>query len=274
MTFYADGRLMDASDYSKIVEASMNAVDFSDIDGVKNVEYLDSGSSSAGFSKIISGEAVVVDDGPSTGAMIAVAMLAAFVVAAALLLARKLRRKTDTSDREFDLLSVDTNFEGKRFESTDPFTSTVDVHKCTSMYCNCNKGGTGTTFLPAPKKVNLDKVVKKQGLQTMLHQDVDETNAQDFSAGDDESLAADSMDTDTSSQYQHSSELKDEIIRADPPSEDRILAPVHEIAHDSEIDTECESDGEQDLDSIPPPPPLPAGKQLRNNSLQADEMSV
>lgn len=274
MAVYADSHAMDACDYSNVVQTSMDNTDFSEIDGVQNVEYLDSGSSCAGTSKIISGEAAVTDDSLSTGAMIGLAMLAAFVAAAALLLARKLRHK-DTSDRDFDLISVDTDFEGNRFGNSDPFASTVDVHKCTSMYCNCNKGGTGTTFLPAPKKANLDKVMKKQGLDTTSPTGVDEAEAQGFFVGDSEPLEAVSMDTDDSSISQNSSQPKDTIIRAaSPQAEDRALTPVHEIAHDSEIDTEFESDGEEDLDSIPPPPPLPPGKQPRTNSLAADEMSV
>ena len=273
MTVYSDSHSMDACDYANIVEAGMGNTDFSDIDGVKEVEYLNSGSSCDGASKIISGEAAVVDEQSlSAGAMIGIAMLAAFVAAAALLLARKMRRKPNAS-RDFDLISVDTDFEGKGLGANDPFASTVDVHKCTSMYCNCNKGGTGTTFLPAPRKSNMDKVIKKQGLDTTSPTGLDEADAQGFFVGDPEPLDAVSIDTDDSSVSLNSSQPKDDIIRADPTPDDRLLTPVREIAHDSEIDTEFESDGEEDLESIPPPPPLPPGHPKRN-SLQADEMSV
>jgi hypothetical protein len=273
MTVYADSHSMDACDYSNIVESSMDTADYSSVDGVEGVEYVDSGNSCAGTSKIVSGEAAVTDDeGLSAGAMIGFAMLAAFLAAAALLLARKLRRK-DASDRDFDLISVDTDFEGKRFGANDPFASTVDVHKCTSMYCNCNKGGTGTTFIPAPKKSNIDKVIQKQGLDTTSPTGVDEAEAQGFFVGDPEPLDAASMDSEDASMSQNSSQPQDSIIRAEPTSEERALAPVREIAHDSEIDTEFESDGEEDLESIPPPPPLPPGHPKRN-SLQEDEMSV
>ena len=275
MTVYSDDHTLDACDYSIIIEASMDSADFSDISGVKNVEYLDSGSC-AGTSKIVSGEAAVTEEeGLSAGAMIGLAMLGALVAAIALLLARKFRRKPNSSDRDFDLISVDTDYEGKRFGSNDPFASTVDVHKCTSMYCNCNKGGTGTTFLPAPRKSNMAKVIKKQGLDTTSPTGVDEAEAQGFFVGDSEPLEAVSMESDESSMSQNSSQPKDAIIRADPsPEEGRALTPVREVAHDSEIDTELESDGEEDLDSIPPPPPLPPGMKPKNNSLEADEMSV
>jgi hypothetical protein len=183
-----------------------------------------------------------------------------------------LRRK-DASDRDFDLISVDTDFEGNRFGANDPFASTVDVHKCTSMYCNCNKGGTGTTFIPAPKKSNIDKVIQKQGLDTTSPTGVDEAEAQGFFVGDPEPLEAVSMDSEDASLSQNSSQPQDSIIRAEATSEERALTPVREIAHDSEIDTEFESDGEEDLESIPPPPPLPPGHPKRN-SLQEDEMSV
>ncbi|KAL7504685.1 hypothetical protein ACHAXN_002270 [Cyclotella atomus] len=274
MTVYADSHSMDACDYANIVEASMDIVDYSSVDGIKGIEYVDSGSSCDGTSKIVSGEAAVTDDeGLSAGAMIGFAMLAAFIAAAALLLARKMRRTGDASDRDFDLISVDTDFEGNRFGSNDPFASTVDVHKCTSMYCNCNKGGAGTTFLPAPKKSIIDKVIKKQGIDSTSPTGVDEAAAQGFFVGDPEPLEAVSMDSDDSSQSRNSSQPKDSIIRAEPTSEERVLTPVREIAHDSEIDTEFESDGEEDLESIPPPPPLPPGHPKRN-SLQDDEMSV
>ena len=275
MTVYSDDHTMDACDYSNIIEASMDNADFSDISGVKDVEYLDTGSSCAGTSKIVSGEAVVTEEeGLSTGAMIGLAMLGALIAATALLLARKFRRKPGTSDRDFDLISVDTDYEGKRFGSNDPFASTVDVHKCTSMYCNCNKGGVGTTFLPAPRKSNMEKVIKKQGLDTTSPTGVDEADARGFFVGDPEPLEAVSM-SDDSSMSQNSSQPNDAIIRADPTSEEgRALTPVREVAHDSEIDTEFESDGEEDLESIPPPPPLPPGMKPKNNSLEADEMSV
>lgn len=271
MTVYADAHEMGACDYSSIIQASMDTADLSSIDGVKEVEYLESGSSCADSSKIISGEAAVVEDeGLTAGAMVGLAMLAAFIAAAALLLARKLRRKS-ASDRDFDLISVDTDFEGRGLGSTDPFASTVDVHKCTSMYCNCNKGGAGTKFLPAPRKSNMDKVIKKQGLDSSSPTGVDEADAQGFFVGDPEPLETVSMNSDEVSH--DSSQPKDDIIRADPQPDDRALTPVREIAHDSEIDTEFESDGEEDLESIPPPPPLPPGHPKRN-SLQEDEMSV
>ena len=268
MTVYAGDHVLNACDYSNVIEASMRSADFSDIDGVKDVEYVSS-DSCGDTSSIIAGEAAVVEteEGLSAGAMIGLAMLGAFVAALALLLARKLRQKPETIDnREIDLVSVDTDFEGNRFGNGDPFASTVDVHKCTSMYCNCNQGGIGTKFLPAPKKSNMSKIMSNQGIDTTSPTGVDDAEAQGFFVGD---TAEESED---SSRSQNSTELKDGIIRAEPTVEDRALTPVREVAHDSEIDTEWESDGEE-IESIPPPPPLPPGHP-GNNSLQADEMSV
>ena len=269
MTVYADSHAMDACDYSKVVQDSMDSSDFSHIDGVEKTEYLDS-SSCADASKTISGEAAVVEeDSLSAAAMIGFAMLAAFLAAAALLLARKFRR--NNANRDIDLISVDTDFSGNRYEQ-DPFASTVDVHKCTSMYCNCNKGGSGTTFLPAPRKANMDKVLKNQGID-VSPTGVDE--AQGFFVGDPEPLGKVSTDSDLDTS-QNAPEGQDNIIRAAPhaPASEMELEPVREVDNDSQIDTEWESEGEEDLESIPPPPPLPPGKKLKNGSLASDEMSI
>jgi len=269
MTVYADSHAMDACDYSKVVQDSMDSSDFSHIDGVEKTEYLDS-SSCADASKIISGEAAVVEeDSLSAAAVIGFAMLAAFLAAAALLLARKFRR--NNANRDIDLISVDTDFSGNRYEQ-DPFASTVDVHKCTSMYCNCNKGGSGTTFLPAPRKANMDKVLKNQGID-VSPTGVDE--AQGFFVGDPEPLGKVSTDSDLDTS-QNAPEGQDNIIRAAPhaPASEMELEPVREVDNDSQIDTEWESEGEEDLESIPPPPPLPPGKKLKNGSLASDEMSI
>ena len=273
MTVYAGDHVLNACDYSNVIEASMRSADFSDIDGVKSVEYLSS-DSCGDTSSVVTGEAAVVEteEGLSAGAMIGLAMLGAFVAALALLLARKLRRKPETIDnREIDLISVDTDFEGNRFGNGDPFASTVDVHKCTSMYCNCNQGGLGTKFLPAPRKTNMSKVMSNQGIDATSPTGVDDAEAQGFFVGDTDPQGSTEESEDLSSS-QNSTEPKDTIIRAEPTAEDRALTPVREVAHDSEIDTEWESDGEE-LESIPPPPPLPPGHP-GNNSLQADEMSV
>ncbi len=70
------------------------------------------------------------------------------------------------------------------------------------------------------------------------------------------------------------------------PVEQRPLRTVSEIPHDSEIDTELESDGEDDATSVPPPPPPMAfhpsyGEQLGRQAQSPlsddpvdDEMSI
>lgn len=99
MTVYADSHTIDACDFLNVLQASMENADFSDIEGVQLVEYLNSVRCVSAFSKV-SGEALVTDDGLSTGTIIAFAMLAAFVVSVAnkFLLERKLRKEKDAGD--------------------------------------------------------------------------------------------------------------------------------------------------------------------------------
>eukprot|EP01082_Thalassiosira_pseudonana_P013699 g11985.t1.2.5e17418b g11985 g11985.t1 contig6:993023-994787(+) len=158
MTVYANGHELDACEYADIVEYSMYDKDFSNVHGVEKAEYIRA-ESSCNTNAIIGSGNAAEDESLGAGAMIGLAMLAAALAAIALLAARRLRRKPAT-DKDFDIVSLDSN-EGRFLGmGNDPFASTVDVHKCTSMYCNCNKGLGGTTFIPAPKKADMNKTLE------------------------------------------------------------------------------------------------------------------
>jgi hypothetical protein len=233
MTVYADSHAIDACDHLSVLQASMDNADFSEIEGVQQVEYLHSGKSCVSASRMISGEAIVTDDGLSTGTMIALAMLAALVVSVAnkFLLDRKLRQERDAGDSDYDLIS---NYEeGNESKNNDPIASTVDVHKCTSLNCNCNKEGAGTTFLP---------VTADQGLDTTLPTvfgDEEEIDTDDSLSSRNSSKHKDTMNTtlltvsdDEEEMYtEFSPKPKDTIIHAASHlTEDRELTPVREIA--------------------------------------------
>ena len=96
-----------------------------------------------------------------TGVMISLGMLAAFVVAAALL---------DANNRNMDHISADTILILKVTSIVwkKSHLQTLRMCTCTSMCCKCSNDGKGTTFIPVPKNSNMDKGMKKRGLNTSL----------------------------------------------------------------------------------------------------------
>lgn len=263
MSFYQSADDMTSCDYNEVIKSSMEGADFSQVDGVEKVHYTGSAGSCDGAAAIIGAPvAVVGEEGLSAGAMIGIAALAAALAALALLAARRRRRK-DTMiplDDDFSLVSTNTDNEGRFLGAmgNDPFASTVDVHKCASMYCNCNKGLSDTTFIPVPQ----DGINKKQLGALTSPQGVDE--AQDFfpeEPQDDDNEIEEAQDNN--------------IMRVPPASLYRSLTPVNEVPHDSEIDTEIDSEGEEDTVPPPPPPPLPSNYDSRQLPLtDSDEMSI
>ncbi len=274
MSFYRIADDMDSCDYNEVVKSGIDRTDFSGIDGVESVRYTGSEGSCDSKSAIIANPVESQDEGLGAGAMFGLAAAAAALAALALLTAmRRMKRKPNGSfepvdsilpkeEDDFSLVSADTNIEGTFLGAVgnDPFASTVDVHKCTSMYCTCNKGLSDTTFIPVPQ----ENVSKKQLKMLASPQGVDE--AQAFFPDDSQRRQLQEDGTDGNimripQSYQNE------------PEPHRSLTPVNEIPHDSEIDTEFESDGEDDM-MPPPPPPLPPYSGGRMTVIDSDEMSI
>ena len=218
---------IDACGGSTLIHDSMAGNDYSDVDGVKNVEYKENLSCPA---PVIVAAKAAVNEGPTTGQIAGGVIGAVFFAALALLLARKMRRKDEREE-----FSMGSSLD---LEPEDPYSSTIDVHKCTSMYCNCNRGLENVSFIPAPKNGDIVKARTAAGLApaTIL----DEGN----------------WYPDAGSVHREN-EVQAPVTEIDTrrlPVEQRPLTTVSEIPHDSEIDTENEDN--DDATSIPPPPPM------------------
>mmetsp|Transcript_24990 Transcript_24990/g.50268 ORF Transcript_24990/g.50268 Transcript_24990/m.50268 type:complete len:1067 (+) Transcript_24990:645-3845(+) len=276
MSIYQVTDDMDSCDYNEVVKNSIIQSDLSGLDGVESVRYTGSEGSCDGKNAIIANPVESQEEGLGAGAMFGIAAVAAALAALALLAAkRRMKRRPEGSfeavgsnlpkDDDFSLVSADTNIEGTFLGAVgnDPFASTVDVHKCTSMYCTCNKGLSETTFIPVHQENG-----SKKHLKTLVSpQGVDE--AQAFFPDDSQQKQPQDDGTDDTQnnimRIPHSYQIEPEPYRS--------LTPVNEIPHDSEIDTEFESEGEDDF-IPPPPPPLPPNYGDRNAALDSDEMSI
>lgn len=256
---------------------------YNEVDGVTNAQYRNSDEDACGF--IIAGAAAAAqppeDDSISAAAAFGMLFAGAALVALAFLAARKLRRRKPVEEevaQEDDDMSLISNDLDEDFlgcvPCDDPYANTIDVHKCTSIYCNiCNSGGQETNFLPAPKKVDMAKTmadVLSPTAVNMAHGAFDEDpEFEDPRGGPELQRAA----TNTSVRSDAPTVRQGSIMRVPIQSQiqrdgDRPLTPVNEVAHDSEIDTEMESlvisdDEASDVDesmlndesTIPPPPP-------------------
>eukprot|EP00578_Thalassiosira_sp_NH16_P012976 CAMPEP_0181118984 /NCGR_PEP_ID=MMETSP1071-20121207/23365_1 /TAXON_ID=35127 /ORGANISM="Thalassiosira sp., Strain NH16" /LENGTH=995 /DNA_ID=CAMNT_0023203511 /DNA_START=260 /DNA_END=3247 /DNA_ORIENTATION=- len=270
----------DECEVLKLIKESMEDKDYSkDVDGVSGAKYR---NSDVDCGKIIAGAAIVVqaeDDSLSAGAAFGMLAAAAALLALLFLLAGKFKRKSPPPTPVRDDISLISNsLNGSMYDDKiDPYANTIDVHKCTSIYCDCNKGGLGTTFLPAPKCVNVDiaKTMMDNGISpTAVDQvdgkffnpskDEDDSEADQASGLKQQDLSLFDQASDIEQQSdQVSSETRGSIMRVpirsqlDDQDQDRPLTPVNEIAHDSEIDTELESVADDnDYSTVPPPPPL------------------
>jgi len=248
------GSGLDACGGATLIHESMQGNDYSSVNGVKNVEFKEKTSCPA----IVANKTIVAEEEEdNTAVIVGVPLAAALLVALALLIAR--RRRDDRE--EFSLASDLDDFMGP---PEDPYANTIDVHKCTSMYCDCcNKGLEHVSFIPAPMKVDLNQTRAAAGLPPMAPN----TPVEDLWQYPDYAQDADS-DTVTAVQngstngqeapapetYVPVTETPDDA-RSYLPVEQRPLTTVNEIAHDSEIDTELESVAGDDDASIPPPPP-------------------
>eukprot|EP00577_Skeletonema_sp_RCC1716_P005553 CAMPEP_0113387450 /NCGR_PEP_ID=MMETSP0013_2-20120614/8539_1 /TAXON_ID=2843 ORGANISM="Skeletonema costatum, Strain 1716" /NCGR_SAMPLE_ID=MMETSP0013_2 /ASSEMBLY_ACC=CAM_ASM_000158 /LENGTH=770 /DNA_ID=CAMNT_0000270339 /DNA_START=269 /DNA_END=2581 /DNA_ORIENTATION=+ /assembly_acc=CAM_ASM_000158 len=254
------GSEFDACDGATLIHDSMQGNDYSNVDGVKSVTFKEKTNCPA----IVAAKAAVVEEEEDNTAMlVGIPLAAALFVALALLVARRMR-----DDREeFPLSSGLDDFMGP---PEDPYANTIDVHKCTSMYCNCNKALENVSFIPAPREVDLAQARAYAGLPAVTNTTADE--------GDwfPEEKARDA-DSDTVTGV-HNGSTNGQVPAPDDsrsylPVEQRPLMTVSEIPHDSEIDTELESlEGGDDATSIPPPPPPPSS--LYHDDEPDDEMSI
>jgi len=273
----------------------MSGNDHSNVNGVKNVEFKEKKSCPA----IVASQTAIVEEGGDNMGLLVGLPLALLLALLALFAARRRRR----DDREeFSLSSGLDDFMGTH---DDPYASTIDVHKCTSMYCNCNKALENVSFIPAPRNADLAQARALAGLAAVVAADEGDWYPE---------AQMHDVDSDTVTGVHNGSTNGDVSIPPPPPLgappetsvpvvaaaaaaipvdsrsylpvEQRPLRTVSEIPHDSEIDTELESDGEDDATSVPPPPPPMAfhpsyGEQLGRQAQSPlsddpvdDEMSI
>lgn len=248
----AHGDGIDACSASDMIKDGMEGNDYSDIDGVTNAEYR---NTDADCGMIVSGANIIVqpqDDDDSGVAFGIFAAAAACLIALAFLIAHKLRRKPREFVRE-DISLISNSLDGS-LNDRNPYASTIDVHKCTSIYCNCNSKSNETTFLPAPKRVDMAKTLAANGISPTAVNEAD-----DLFFNQDESDGPE-LDQAANLEHQGSNESRGSIMRVPIRSQyeendGRPLTPVNEVLNDSELDSEMESVAGDDT-TIPPPPPL------------------
>jgi len=295
-----DNTNIDVCKAGNIIKTSMEGKDYSDVDGVTNAQYRNSDDDGCGL--IIGGAAGFVpvaaeDDGIGAGAAFGMLAAAAALGALAFFATRKMGRRRNKEDdrgegtvvvapaigdfgemgsmgengQEMSLISND--LDGSSFLDSpreDPYASTIDVHKCTSIYCSTcnNKSLSEPRFLAVPRKVDMPKTMMANGISpTGVNQAdsefFDEDPALDTTA-DSSELEEDAFDAGEQQARGHNdrSTMKQGSIMRVPIFQqegDRPLTPVNEIANDSEFDTEISDDEGTEMDgstTIPPPPPL------------------
>jgi hypothetical protein len=273
---------LDECGAATLIQHSMEGHDYAKIQGVENVEF----KGTPDCPDVVASKAAVVEDSElSAGALAGIALAAAALVALALLIARKMRNKDERE--QFSLASDLDDFMGA---GGDPYASTIDVHKCTSMYCNCNKGLENVSFIPAPKKVNLAQTMAAAGVAGAATAEKGEWYPE-ARIGDADTVATGippppplaPHPDDAYSVGQRTASIPPPPPMAPHPDDSRSYLPVQhrplravsEIPHDSEIDTENEDN--DDATSVPPPPPPvafpPASSRYRYNQMD-DEMSI
>ena len=245
---------------ASLIKDSMDGHDYSDIDGIENAEFrrsdLDCGMIVAGANM-----AVEEEDELSAGAAFGIFFACLALLALMFLLVRKLRRKRPRD--EISLIS--NNLDGSLAGYDNPYGNTIDVHKCTSIYCNCNSNLNETTFLPAPKKVNMAKTMEKNGISPTAVDDAEESEF--FNPTKEEPKETLAFDESKGS-------IMRVPIRTQLDAEDRTLEPVNEV---SESELESVAGDNTDESTVPPPPPLAShptyGKQ-GSRTQSNDEISI
>lgn len=270
--------------------------DYSEVDHVTGAAYRNS-ELECGRARIISGASVVVqpaeDDQISAGAAFGMLFAAAALLAIAFLAAKNWKRRPAAEVKD-DISLISNSLQGDTFDDQeDPFANTIDVHKCSSIYCNlCNGGEGDTTFVPAPKKANMAETMMANGISPTVVDHANEDgffNQKEKADEDDYELPQQAPNTERQpSNQSQGSIMRVPILSQYEVNEGRPLTPVNEIAHDSEIDTELESVADHDCDettgdettAIPPPPPLAFHPAYRQDSdgihmnESSDEISI
>jgi len=245
----------------------MGGHDFSYVDGIKSAEYI---SSEACIlpSKVVAAPASVLDErGLGAGDIFALAAAALALAVLALLAYRRMRRRPrEFVEDDFSLLSNSLN---GSLPDQGPLASTIDVHQCSSIYCDiCNKGNRETTFLPVPRNPDLQKTMSEVGIcpvapPSRAYSDVTQKAGNVVVAP----IMPFGGDEDDGEEPAH-----DAIMRQPYGGHDDYLDTVDEVPNDSEIDTELESVYEDD-ETVPPPPP-PLSMHPTHNFRNADEISI
>lgn len=254
-TWEGDGHGIDACSSFDIIEASMEGNDYTEVDGVTNVKYRNSDDPNCGM---IVGAGMIYtpeDKRLSAGTAFGLLLAAAALVALLFLLAK--RRKPEPPREEFPLTDSLTG----DLPRDNPYGSPIDVHKCSSHRCEiCNKMKRETSFLPVPRKVDLTRTMRSNGISPTSVNQTDSFFGQESQDGSQQNSAGSIMRVP---------------IRSQMDEDSRALPPVNEIPHDSEIDTELESVADQDADgtTIPPPPPLELHPAYGRTE-SSDELSI
>ena len=239
----------------------MEGQDYSEVDGVTHAAYR---HTDLECGKIISGANIVVveskNEGLSAGAAFGILMLALALLA---LIYKKTRRRRREMPEKEDFSLISNSLNGSYLDAPDPYANTIDVHKCTSLFCNCNNAMSDTTFLPAPSpsKVNMAQTMAAHGVSAAAFEDAtlypEEEEKVEEGAYDEDTTAGVVPPPMPGGDEEEFVPVQDSIMRQQYAEHDRPLTPVNEIAHDSEIDTEMESmAGDADDTTVPPPPPL------------------
>lgn len=256
----------DACAACDVVKDSMEGQDYTDIDGVTGAKYRNCDDDCGGA--VIAGAATVVpeDDDLSGGALFAIWLAAlALIALLAFLLARKRRKPEEAINEDMSLISND--LDGNELgDFDDPYANTIDVHKCTSIYCNCNSKSFETTFLPAPRSVDMARTMSDNGLTPSV--------AKQGSMNESSEINQEAIDKESKGSI-----MRMPLAYQSEEASDRPLTTVNEVAHDSEIDTELESVADDDT-NIPPPPPIAfhpsyiKGQRDTNANESSDEISI
>jgi hypothetical protein len=292
MTIYpagweGDGHAMDACLAADIIEASMEGNDYTEVDGVTGAKYRNSDDGNCTIVIDSSAATVVEDEDLSAAALFAIWLAAFALIALAFLLLRKRKQAQQQALESDDMSLISNDLNGSLPDFDDPYANTTDVHQCTSKLCTtCNNSLPDPRFLPAPKRVNMKKVIEANGIcvpcDTVSPTGVDQAHG-DFFNQESKNEISDVMELPPDISHQESNSTRGSIMRVPffRAERDHHLQPVNEVAHDSEIDTELESVADaddNDQTTVPPPPPLAFHPDYKRRTLYAqrddDEESV